>query len=144
MPEESINNFINNIVVLIIFLAIAIAIFLLVFLISRLMILRAKRSQVENIGTEALIDYEKVYSEKVPATFSSRKTIDFKLDPFIQKNIMVIGMTFSMLVLSMTIILLALYLINNLSLGPGLYLLAGLLIVVFTGSIYIVKSKTLD
>jgi hypothetical protein len=144
MPEESINNFINNIVVLIIFLAIAIVIFLLIFLISRLMIIRVKKRNAESNITKKLIDYEKAFTREISPIISSHKTIDFKKDPFIHKNILVIGVTFSMLVLSVIIIMLALYIINNLSVGPLLYLLCGLLFIVFSGSVYIIKAKTLD
>lgn len=144
MPEESINTFINNIVALIIFTALVIFIFLLFLLISRLILIRTKRRLRQKADGKKPIDYEKNFNSQFFKVAEERKIINFKRDPFILKNIFVIGITFVLMVLSVIILLLSFHVIKALVIGPSLYIIGAIFFILFISSIYIIRSRILD
>lgn len=137
MPEESINLYISNISSLILFIAVAVFIFLVLFLISKIIIFRNRKKNIEDFKFYR-IEGEGKESNKISGLLFLKKDI------YIKKNIFIFGLVFISSIFFVLLITLVLSFATQIQLGMSLFVIVGLLFLLLVISIYIIKSKIIN
>jgi hypothetical protein len=137
MPEESINLYISNISSLILFIAVAVFIFLVLFLISKIIIFRNRKKNIEDFKFYR-IEGEGKESNKISGLLFLKKDI------YIKKNIFIFGLVFISSIFFVLLITLVLSFATQIQLGMSLFVIVGLLFLLLVISIYIIKSKMIN
>ncbi|MDD3818776.1 MAG: hypothetical protein PHG41_02935 [Actinomycetota bacterium] len=133
MPEESIAAYINNIIALLIFIIVLAFIFGLIYLLSGL--LRRK----------AGYDSKNIEIREEIFRIEERNIIpDYREDPNQRKNIFILGIIFTIIVL-FTLLIFCVY---NFSINPSislnLFLIIGIIVGLIFITIYIIRSKIIS
>lgn len=137
MPEESINLYISNISSLILFIAVVVFIFLVLFLISKVIIFRSRKKNIE-ASEFYRIEEEGKKSNKISGLLFLKKDI------YIKKNIFTFGLVFIFSIFFVLLITLVLSFATQIQLGMSLFVIIGLLFLLLVISIYIIKSKMIN
>jgi len=130
MPEESIAAYINNIIAFTLFIAVITFIFAMLFLLSRTLIHKTGRKNIEL--------KKEIFSIRSSDIFS------YKKEPYQLKNIFILGTVFIIIII-FTIFIFAVF---NYSRDPApglnLYLIIGIVFYLILMVIYLVKSKIIS
>jgi hypothetical protein len=129
MPEESINIFISNIYTIAVFTGVFILLFLFLFILSRIFILRSKKSVKHTKST--------VY----PAPGPAHSLLTLNKDINVLKNLFIAGLIFVLSVFFIILILLTFYLAYNFKMDSSLYMIIAIVFLIIAIAVYVVKSR---
>ncbi len=142
MPEESVAAYINNTVTFVIFILICMIVFALIYLASKA--LRKKVLARNQFSSRIDIDVDKRGNGfKKTGTGAEPRSI-LVADPFIRKNIALLGIVFIFMILSVILALAVFYYSWNMGINTGLYLIGAVLIGFVVVLVYIIRSGTIN
>jgi magnesium-transporting ATPase (P-type) len=142
MPEESIAAYINNTVTFVIFILICMIVFTLVYFVS---IYIRKKVLLRNQDTSRIdIDVDKRGTGFKEEEKRGNHPLAQASDPYLRKNIALLGFIFIFMILSIILVLVVFYYSWNMGINNGLYMIG----VVFLGFvvllIFISRSGTIN
>jgi len=142
MPEESVAAYINNTVTFVIFILICMIVFALIYLASKairkkVLARNQRHSRIDIDVEEGGNGFKKtVRGDGPPSTPVA--------DPFIRKNIALLGIVFIFMILSVILALAVFYYSWNMGINTGLYLIGAVLIGFVIVLVYIIRSGTIN
>ncbi len=142
MPEESVAAYINNTLTFVIFILICMIVFALIYLASKAL---RKKVLARNQGSYRIdIDVEKGGNGFKETGTGAGPTSIPVADPFIRKNIALLGIAFIIMILSVILALAVFYYSWNMGINAGLYLIGAVLISFVIVLVYIIRSGTIN
>ncbi len=142
MPEESVAAYINNTVTFVIFILICMIVFALIYLASKA--LRKKVLARNQFSSRIDIDVDKRGNGFKKTGRGGNTPSTPVADPFIRKNIALLGIVFIFMILSVILALAVFYYSWNMGINAGLYLIGAVLIGFVVVLVYIIRSGTIN
>ncbi len=142
MPEESVAAYINNTVTFVIFILICMIVFALIYFVSKalrkkVLARNQRRSRIDIDVEEGGNGFKKTGAGAGPQSIPV-------VDPFIRKNIILLGIIFIFMILSLILALAVFYYSWNMGINAGLYLMGAVLIGFVVMLVYIIRSGTIN
>ncbi len=134
MPQESIAAYVNNIIAFIIFVIVLALIFAFLFLLSH--ILNRRTGIRNNMGSVC------IKKEFNPANYPD--ILNYKKDPYRQKNIFILGTVLVIIIVFIFLIFAVFNYSRNPSINLNLYLIIGIIFYLILMVIYLVRSKIIS
>jgi len=142
MPEESVAAYINNTVTFVIFILICMIVFALIYFASTAI---RKKVLARNQGSHRIdIDVEKGGKGFRKTEAGAGPPSVPVADPFIRKNIALLGIIFIFMILSVILALAVFYYSWNMVINAGLYLIGAVLTGFVIMLVYIIRSRTIN
>ncbi len=142
MPEESVAAYINNTVTFVIFILICMIVFALIYFVSKA--LRKKVLARNQRSSRIDIDVDRGGNGFKETGTGTGPTSTPVADPFIRKNIALLGIVFIFMILSVILALAVFYYSWNMGINAGLYLIGAVLIGFVIMLVYIVRFGTIN
>ena len=142
MPEESVAAYINNTVTFVIFILICIIVFAFIYLASRAIRKKVLARNQNNFRIDIDVDNRGIGFKETGTGTGSLPSAGS--DPFIRKNIAILGTVLVFMILSLVLALAVFYFSRNMGINSGLYTIGTALIGLVIMLVYIIRSRIIN
>ena len=140
MPEESVADYINNTITFVIFILICVVIFAIIYLVSL-----GIRNRV--LSRNQSLPHKEIDEDRRGRSFtgiSVSLVADLKTNPFMRKNLALIGMAFISTILFIIMALAVFYYSWNMEINIVLFLIGTVLFSLIVVLVYVFRSKIIN
>ncbi|MCJ7665844.1 MAG: hypothetical protein MUO59_03820 [Actinobacteria bacterium] len=142
MPEESVATYINNTITFVIFILICIIVFAFIYLASRGIRKKVLARNQNNFRIDIDVDNRGTGFKETGTGTGSLPPAG--ADPFIRKNIAILGTVLVFMILSLVLALAVFYFSRNMGINTGLYTIGTVLIGLVIMLVYIIRSRIIN